>query len=89
MPVTFTTPTITFLAKIPVKAGFKSLCQPQKNIIYSSFQVAFAVDGEFREIDDTLYFDCDTIDVGMSKHNRLCVKITATMETTLLPQAKP
>lgn len=52
----------------------KAYVNRKKNIIYSSFQVAFAVDGEFNEIDDTLYFDCDTIDVGMSKHNRLCVK---------------
>lgn len=42
--------------------------------IYSSFQVAFSVEDVFKEIDDTLSFDCELIDVGRHSFDRITVK---------------
>lgn len=42
--------------------------------IYSSYQVAFAVDGLMEEIPDTLSFDCMPIDVGRRSVNRITIK---------------
>lgn len=42
--------------------------------IYSSYQVAFAVDGEMPEVNDTLSFDCEPLDVGRRIVDRICVK---------------
>lgn len=42
--------------------------------LYSSFQVAFSVDGLLPEIDDTVSFDCSPLDVGLCRVDRICVK---------------
>lgn len=42
--------------------------------LYSSFQVAFAVDGLLEEIADTLSFSCSPIEVGFCRIDRICVK---------------
>ncbi len=53
----------------------KSLLKNKKeHHIYSSYQVAFAVDGLLEEIPDTLSFDCMPIDVGRRSVNRITIK---------------
>lgn len=53
----------------------KSLLKHKKeHHIYSSYQVAFAVDGLMNEVDDTLSFDCTPIDVGRRAVDRITVK---------------
>lgn len=42
--------------------------------LYSSFQVAFAVDGLLEEIADTLSFSCSPLEVGFCRIDRICVK---------------
>lgn len=42
--------------------------------IYSSYQVAFSVEGIMEEINDTLSFDCEPIDVGKHCFDRITVK---------------
>jgi len=43
-------------------------------IIYSSFQVAFAVDGLFECVEDTLSIPCATIKVGTQLYSRFTIK---------------
>lgn len=53
----------------------KSLLKNKKeHHIYSSYQVAFAVDGIMDEIPDTLSFDCVPVDVGRRSVSRLTIK---------------
>lgn len=53
----------------------KSLLKSKKeHHIYSSYQVAFAIDGVFEEIDDTLSFDCMPIDVAHRAVERITLK---------------
>ncbi|MCQ2521280.1 MAG: FAD-dependent oxidoreductase [Lachnospiraceae bacterium] len=52
----------------------KSTFTKKKYTIYSSFHVAFSVQGIFEEVPDTLTFDCTPIDVGMESIDRLCLK---------------
>lgn len=52
----------------------KLLKDKREHHIYSSYQVAFSVDSEMPEIDDTLSFDCEPIDVGRRIVDRICVK---------------
>ncbi len=54
-----------------VKAVYRN---KKDNPVYSSFQVAFAVDGLMREVDDTLSFECDSLDVGKRAYDRITVK---------------
>lgn len=42
--------------------------------VYSSFQVAYAVEGLMEEIDDTVAFDCRPITVGTQQYSRMKVK---------------
>jgi len=42
--------------------------------MYSAFHVAFAVDGLFDEIGDSMGFECNPIEVGMQVYNRIMVK---------------
>lgn len=52
----------------------KFMTGKNKKQVYSSFQVAFAVEGLFEEIPDTLSFDCDALDVGKQIITRITVK---------------
>lgn len=63
------------LKKKYTPASIKKVYSNKKEYpIYSSFQVAFAVDGLFEEISDTLSFSCSPLDVGFCRVNRICVK---------------
>lgn len=54
-----------------VKKLFKD---KKEHRIYSSYQVAFSVDSEIPEINDTLSFDCESFDVGRHSFGRMTVK---------------
>ena len=41
---------------------------------YSAFQVAFAVDGEFEEVPDSLSFACEPIDAAYETYDRIGIK---------------
>lgn len=56
--------------------------------IYSSFQVAFAVDGLLEEINDTLSFTCHPIDVGHRIIDRICVKNYRIYGDYIAPEGK-
>ncbi|MBQ4235943.1 MAG: hypothetical protein II716_03810, partial [Treponema sp.] len=45
-----------------------------KPVVYSSFQVAFSVDGPFDCVEDTLGIDCSTIKVGTRMCSRFTIK---------------
>lgn len=66
----------------------KAYSNNKKNIIYSSFHVAFAVDGLFEEINDTIYFDCEPFDVGLSRIRRICVKNYRNYGDYIAPEGK-
>ncbi len=55
----------------PIK---KELKGNSKNTIYSSFQVAFSVDGEMEEVPDTLGIDCEPFDVARHTFSRFNIK---------------
>ncbi len=44
-----------------------------KSVIYSSFQVAFALEGELKEVDQ-LTFSCRPLSVAKESYERICVK---------------
>ena len=56
--------------------------------MYSAFQVAFAVDGLFEEIDDSLGFECDPIEVGMQSVNRMYLKNYRAYGDYIAPEGK-
>ena len=63
------------LPKQYLKGKFKRSCSDRKKIpIYSSFQMAFAVDGLMEEVNDTINFPCEPLDVGVHIFDRLEIK---------------
>lgn len=60
----------------------------QKNVIYSSFQVAYAVDGLFEEIEDTLGIECVPIQVGNSITSRFTIKNYRIYGDYIAPEGK-
>lgn len=63
------------LPKKYMKGKFKRSCSGRKKIpMYSSFQVAFAVDGLMEELDDTINFPCEPVDIGVHSFDRLEIK---------------
>lgn len=68
-----------------IKKLFK---QKKEHHIYSSFQVAFAVDGLMEEINDTLSFDCAAIDVGRRAVERITVKNYRIYGDFIAPEGK-
>ena len=42
--------------------------------MYSAFQMAFSVDGLFEEVEDTLGFECNPIEVAMCRYDRIMIK---------------
>ncbi len=62
------------LKKEYTSKAFKKIYKKKKLIVYSAFTVAFAVDGEMEEIDDTVTFSCEPIDVGRRVVDRIMVK---------------
>ena len=65
----------TLLGKKYTPRSVRAVYKDRKNNpVYSSFQAAFAVDSPVDEIDDTLSFDCEPVDVGCHSYNRICVK---------------
>lgn len=68
-----------------VKLAFKDKLN---NPVYSSFQVAFSVDGLFEGIKDTLSFECEPIDVGKHIISRICVKNYRLYGDYIAPEGK-
>lgn len=65
----------TLLGKKYTPRSVRAVYKDRKNNpVYSSFQAAFAVDSPVDEIDDTLSFDCEPVDVGCHSYDRICVK---------------
>lgn len=63
------------LKKSYIPKSIKKVYSDKKNYpLYSSFQVAFSVDGLLEEVNDTLSFDCSPLDVGYQRVRRICVK---------------
>ncbi|MBO4309589.1 MAG: NAD(P)/FAD-dependent oxidoreductase [Lachnospiraceae bacterium] len=56
--------------------------------IYSAFHAAFAVDGLFEEIDDSLGFACNPIEVGMQKIERIYLKNYRQYGDYIAPEGK-
>jgi phytoene dehydrogenase-like protein len=55
--------------------SLEAIYQNKKNcMIYSSFQVAFSVDGLFEEIDDTLGIECQPFEVAFESYHRMTIK---------------
>lgn len=46
----------------------------EKFPMYSAFHAAFSVDGLFEEIEDTLAFECNPIEIAMQRYERMQVK---------------
>lgn len=64
----------------------KLLKDKKEHHIYSSYQVAFSVDSEMPEINDTLSFDCEPIDVGRQIVERITVKNYRTYGDYIAPK---
>ena len=56
--------------------------------MYSAFQVAYSVDGLFEEIDDSLGFGCNPIEVGMTKTDRIYLKNYRSYGDYIAPEGK-
>jgi len=56
--------------------------------IYSAFQVAYSVDSLFEEIDDSLGFECNPIEVAMQKVNRIYLKNYRSYGDYIAPEGK-
>lgn len=59
-----------------------------KYTFYSAFQVAFAVDGLFEEVPDSLTFPCSDIEAGYEKYNRIGVKNYRKYGEYIAPEGK-
>lgn len=68
---------------------FKYILDHRKDFpMYSAFQAAFAVDGLFEEIGDSLGFECEPIEVGMQKVDRLYLKNYRAYGDYIAPEGK-
>lgn len=55
--------------------SLEAIYENKKNcMVYSSFQVAFFVDSLFKEVDDTLGFECNPFEVAFQTYHRIVVK---------------
>ena len=56
--------------------------------MYSAFQMAFSVDGLFEEVEDTLGFTCNPIEVAMQRYDRIMVKNYRCYGDYIAPEGK-
>ena len=56
--------------------------------MYSAFQIAYGVDGLFEEIDDSLGFACEPIEIGMHSYDRMLVKNYRCYGDYIAPEGK-
>lgn len=56
--------------------------------MYSAFQMAFSVDGLFGEIEDTLGFECNPIEVAMQRYDRVMIKNYRCYGDYIAPEGK-
>ena len=68
--------------------SFKKIYKNKKNIVYSAFTVAFAVDGVMEEVDDTVTFPCEPMDVGRKVVDRIMVKNYRKYGDYIAPEGK-
>ena len=74
-------------AKVP-KIIRKVFQNEKQYPIYSAFQIAFGVDDLFEEIDDSLGFECNPIEVGMQKADRIYLKNYRSYGDYIAPEGK-
>jgi len=60
----------------------------RKDLIYSSFHVAFAVDGLFEAVPDTLSIDCNPIKIGTQTYKRFTIKNYRLYGDFIAPEGK-
>lgn len=77
------------LKKSYIPKSIKKVYSNKKDYpLYSSFQVAFSVDGLLDEINDTLSFNCSPLDVGYRRIDRICVKNYRIYGDYIAPEGK-
>ena len=58
----------------------------KNNPVFSSFHIAFGVDGRFEELEDTILFECEPIRVGTQTAKRMSVKNYASYGPDMAPE---